>query len=79
MVVIVWWTDLQLPMQSVPIATNIASSNAVHGEVYSVQHYVIKVCRLLFFPCSTLVSFNKIDRHDIAEILLALNTVNINL
>jgi hypothetical protein len=34
--------DLQLPMQSVPITTNIVSSNPTHGEVYSMQHYVIK-------------------------------------
>jgi hypothetical protein len=34
--------DLQLPMQSVPITTNVVSSNPVHGEVYSMQHYVIK-------------------------------------
>ena len=26
---------------SVPITTNIVSSNPVHGEVYSIQHYVI--------------------------------------
>ena len=25
-----------------PITTNIASSNPIHGEVYSIQHYVIK-------------------------------------
>jgi len=47
-------------MQSVPIATNIVSSNPVRGEVYSIQHYVIKfvsdlrkVCgflRVLRFP-----------------------------
>jgi hypothetical protein len=29
-------------MQSVPITTNIVSSNPVHSEVYSIQHYVIK-------------------------------------
>jgi len=40
--VIVWESDLQLPMQLVPITTNVGSSNPVHGEVYSVQHYVIK-------------------------------------
>ena len=26
----------------VPIPTNVASSNTVHGEVYSIQHDVIK-------------------------------------
>ena len=29
-------------MQSVPITTNVVSSNPVYGEVYSIQHYVIK-------------------------------------
>jgi hypothetical protein len=36
-VVIVWWLDLQ----SVPITTKVVSSKSVHGEVYSIQHYVI--------------------------------------
>jgi hypothetical protein len=40
--VIVWWLDLQIPMQSVPITTKVVNLNAVHGEVYSLQHYVIK-------------------------------------
>ena len=35
-IVVVWWLDLQLPVQSVPITTT------VHGKVYSIQHYVIK-------------------------------------
>ena len=30
----------QLPMQSVPITTEVVSSNPAHGEVYSMQHYV---------------------------------------
>jgi hypothetical protein len=34
--------NLQLPVQSVSITTNVVSSNPVHGEVYSIQHYVIK-------------------------------------
>ena len=42
MVAIVWQLDLQLPVQSVPITTKIMSSNPIHGEVYSIQHYVIK-------------------------------------
>ena len=33
--------DLQLPMQSMSITTNV-TLNPVHGEVYSIQHYVIK-------------------------------------
>ena len=39
---IVWKLDLQLPMQSVPITTNVVSSNPAHGEVYLIQRYVIK-------------------------------------
>jgi hypothetical protein len=34
--------DLQLPVQSVPITTNIVSLNFAHGEVYPIQHYMIK-------------------------------------
>ena len=29
-------------MQSVLITTNFVSSDPIHGEVYSIQHYVIK-------------------------------------
>jgi len=32
--------NVQLPMQSVPITTNVVSSNPVHGKVYSIQYYV---------------------------------------
>ena len=42
MVVIVWLLDLQLPMQSVPITTNVVNSNLAHGEVYSITHFAIK-------------------------------------
>jgi hypothetical protein len=31
-VVIAWWLDLQLPVQSVPITTNVVGSNPVHGD-----------------------------------------------
>jgi len=41
-VVIVWYLDVQLPVQSVPIATKIVSLNPAVGEVYSIQQYVIK-------------------------------------
>ena len=34
--------QLQLHVQSVPITTKIVSSNPVHGEVYSIQTYLIK-------------------------------------
>jgi hypothetical protein len=33
---------LQLPMQSALITIKVVCSNPVHGEVYSIQHYVIK-------------------------------------
>jgi hypothetical protein len=34
--------DLQQPVQSVPITTKVVSSNPDHGEVFSIQNYVIK-------------------------------------
>ena len=40
-VVILWYLDLQLPVQSVPIITKVVSSNHAHGEMQSIQHYVI--------------------------------------
>ena len=39
---IVWWLDLYLPLQSVPIATRAVSSNPADAEVYSMQHYVME-------------------------------------
>jgi len=59
-VVIIWELDLKLPVQSVPITTKVVSLTPAHGEVYSIQHYVIKfvsdfwqVCgllRVLLYP-----------------------------
>ena len=37
-----WHLIRTLPIQSVSITTNVVSSNPAHGEVYSIQHYVIK-------------------------------------
>ena len=81
MVVIIWKLDWQLPVQSGPITTKDASSNPVHGEVYSIQHYVIKFVSDLpmvgfFSPGTPPSSTTKTSRHDIAEILLkvVLNT-----
>jgi hypothetical protein len=62
------------------------SYNPIHGEVYLIQHYVIKFVSKLrqvdvFFLSDTPVSpTNKTDSHDITEILLkmALNTINLN-
>jgi hypothetical protein len=35
--VIVWKLGLQLPMQSVPITTDVVSSNLDQGEVYNIM------------------------------------------
>ena len=63
--------------------SNFVSSNSVHGEVYSIQHYMIRFVSDLiatgewFSPCTPVSPTNKTDRHDIAEILLKmpLNTI----
>ena len=39
---IVWLLGLQLTVQSVPITTSVMSLKPAHGEVYSIQLYVIK-------------------------------------
>ena len=67
------------------ITINVVSSNPVHCEVNSMQHYVIKVvsdlrqvsCFLRIFSVSPT---NKTDLHDITEILLkvALGIINLN-
>ena len=54
MVVLVWQLDLQLPMHSVPIATKVVSLNPAQGEVYSMQHYVIKFVSDLRQVCGIL-------------------------
>jgi hypothetical protein len=72
-VVVVWQLYLQL---SVPITTEVGSSNPAHGEVCSIQNYVS-----LSVTCnmSMVFSTSKTDCHDITEILLkmALNTTTI--
>ena len=64
-------------MQSVPITSNVASSNPAQtsDKVYSIQHYVIKFVSDLRqvggFSLYTPVSCtNKTDHQDITEILL---------
>ena len=42
MVVIIWYLDLQLPVQSVHITTIVVSLHPDHCQVYLKQHYVIK-------------------------------------
>ena len=59
-------------MQSVPITTDAVSLNPTHGEVYSIQHYVIKFVSDLrqvggwFSPGPPVYSTNKTDCHDIS-------------
>ena len=69
-----------------PITTKVVSLNLSHGEMYSIQHYVIKFVSDLgqaggFYPGTPVSPTNKTDRHDIIEILLkvALNTINLTL
>jgi hypothetical protein len=71
---ILWWLDLQLPMQSMPIATDDVGSNPHRARCTTLCD---KVCHCLaaggqWFSLGTLVSStNKTDRHDIIiEILL---------
>jgi hypothetical protein len=44
-------------MQSVPITTNVVSSNPAHCEVYSIQHYVIKFVIKMIMIMNTIVFF----------------------
>ena len=37
MAVIVWWLDLQIPNESVPITTVVVSSTLVEGKVYNIM------------------------------------------
>jgi hypothetical protein len=79
--------DLQLHMQTVPITTNVVSSNPAHGEVYSILHFVMKFVIDLrqvgrWSSLGTPVSFtNKTDHNEITEMLLkvALNAILITM
>ena len=72
-------------MQSVPITTKVVSSNPADGEVYSIQHCVIKIVSgfrqfngfLLVHRFPPPIKLH--DRHHITEILLkvTLNTLTI--
>ena len=73
-------------MQSEPITTNIVSSNPAHGEVHSIQNYVIKFVNdlragQLFSLGTPVFSSNKTDNDDITEIVLkmTLNTITLTL
>ena len=84
--VIVWYLDLPLPVQSVPITTEVVNLNPSYDQVYSIQHYVIKFAsdlwqvsgflRVLQFPPPI-----KLDCHNLTEILLkvTVNTIALTL
>ena len=71
--------DRMVVVQSVSITTNVVSSNLTHGEVYSIQHYVIKFISLWFSLGTPMSSTNKTDCHNRTKILLkvALNTITL--
>ena len=66
--------DLQLPVQSVHITTNVVTLNPAHGEEYLKQHDVVKfvsnLCRSVISLGTLVSSTTKTDRHNIGEILL---------
>jgi len=62
-------------VQSVPITTNVVILNPAHGEVYSIQHYLIKFVSDLrqvggVSPSTSVSSTNKTYHHDVTEILV---------
>ena len=67
------------------ISTKVVSSNPVHGDVFSIQHYVTMFVSDLrqvggFSPGIPVSSINKTNSDYIAEILLkvGLSTINIH-
>ena len=67
------------PMQSVPITTKVGSSNPAHGEVYSMQHYVIKFVsdlRQISGFCLVLRFTLPIKLTVVIQLKVALNTIN---
>ena len=77
MVVIIWLLDLQLLMEWVPIMPEVVSSNPAHGEMYTVQHYVIKL--VSDKQLGGFSEYSSFRHHDITEILLkvAINTTKL--
>ena len=63
---------------SFPITTKVVSSNPVYGEVYSIQHYVIKFISDLqqvggFSPCTPKCKYNWCPsvkwKHNLCEVM----------
>ena len=67
--------------KSGPITTEDTSSNPAHGEVYSIEHYVVKwfVTGQWFSLDSPVSSTSKTDLHDITELLLNVALISITL
>ena len=65
---------------SVPITTKYMDSNPVHGEVYSIQHYVIKLVSdlRLVGRFHQALRFPPPDHNEITEILLKVALITIN-
>ena len=77
MVVIVWYLDLQLPLQLVTITTNVCEFKFRSWR--GLQHYVKKFVSDLrqvgvLSPRIPVSSTNKTDHHDITELLLKVAT-----
>ena len=59
-VLIVWYLDLQLPVQSMPITTNVVSSNPTHAKVYSFQSFVKPMhTKYIWFKYSNIMKTRK--------------------
>ena len=71
------YTHIKL-VQSLSITNNVVSSNHVHGEVYSIQRYVIKLVGDLRQVDAHVFSINKTDSHHITEISLKVTLSSIN-
>ena len=56
-------------MISMPITTIVPSSNPAHGEMYSIQHYMIRFVSYLR-QVGGFLWVLRTDRHDKTEILL---------
>jgi len=64
----------------VPITSKVRNLNHAHGEVYSIQHYVIRFVSDLRQVFSSYFAYvSTTDCHDITEILLKVAFITTNL
>ena len=80
-IVIVWWLNLQLPVYSVPITTEVVSSNPVQAKctIYTICD---RLCQRFatgrrFSPGTPVSSTNKTDLHDIQTLDKSIRTIPI--